>query len=421
MSKTILIGCIADDFTGASDAASFLVKGGLSTILFNGVPKQDLDVDCDAAVIALKTRSCARETAVADSLEAVDWLKAHGTRQFYSKYCSTFDSTPKGNIGPILDAVLEKLGQRCTVLCPALPVNKRTVKDGILYVNGVPLGESPMKNHPLNPMWDSDLAVLMKPQSKYPCIKVSAELMQQGKAAVQKYLEEHMRGQEHYYIIPDYYEDAHAELIAELFGDLTLLSGGSGILTALGIRALGRTEKQRMIPTATSGRGIVIAGSCSVATRGQIEEFRKNGGFLYKMDPLKLIDGTESAETIWAEVGEKDAFLIYSSDTPEEVDRVHAAVGEKASEYLEKTSARLAVLARHAGFNRIIIAGGETSGAVTQALGYNAYWIGESIAAGVPVMAPLEHPDVRLVLKSGNFGQPDFFLRALKMTSGEEL
>lgn len=421
MSKTILIGCIADDFTGASDAASFLVKGGLRTILFNGVPKQDLEVDCDAAVIALKTRSCRKELAVADSMAALDWLQAHGTRQYYSKYCSTFDSTPKGNIGPILDAALEKLGQKSTVLCPALPVNKRTVKDGILYVNGVPLAESPMRNHPLNPMWDSDLAVLMKPQSKYPCIKVSLELMQKGSKVVQDYLEEKMGGQEHYYIIPDYYEDAHAKLIADLFGDLKLLSGGSGILTDLGIRALGRTEKQRMIPTAASGRGIVIAGSCSVATRGQIEEFRKSGGFLYKIDPLKLIDGSESAETIWEKVSDKDSFLLYSSDSPEEVKRVQDAVGSKASEYLERTSAKLAVLARHAGFTRIIIAGGETSGAVTQALGYNAYWIGESIAAGVPVMAPLEQPDIRLVLKSGNFGQPDFFLRALKMTSGEEI
>lgn len=420
MTKKIRIGCIADDFTGASDAASFLAKAGMRTILFNGIPKIDLHENCDAVVIALKTRSAPADRAIADSVASVEWLKQQGTTQYYSKYCSTFDSTPKGNIGPILDALLENLQVKSSILCPALPINGRTVRNGILYVNGIPLADSPMKNHPLNPMWDSDIAVLMRPQSKYPCLKISMEEMQRGKESVLREIEKETTGISHFYLIPDYYEDAHAERIVDTFGASTILSGGSGILTALGRRAMGDSGVNSSLPSAVSGKAIILAGSCSEATRRQICEYQKKDHRSVKMNPLHLINGIDRAESYWKQAKDQDGVLIYSSDSPEEVRKVQKAVGRSASECLEKTTAKLALMGRNDGYTRFIVAGGETSGAVTQALGYDAYWIGDSVAPGVPIMMPLGHPEIRLLLKSGNFGQPDFFLRALEMTCQKE-
>lgn len=413
------VGVIADDFTGASDAASFLAKSGMQTILFNGVPKEDLKEECDAVVIALKTRSDLADRAVADSLAGVEWLKRQGTKQYYSKFCSTFDSTPKGNIGPIMDAMLENLHVRCSVLCPSLPVNGRTVRNGILYVDGVPLAESPMKDHPLNPMWASDIVELMKPQSKYPCFKVSVEMMEKGAEYVMKEIEAEAGSVEHFYMVPDYYEDSQANLIVNIYGGLRVLSGGSGMLAELGRRAIGNREVKKPIPSGVTGKAVILAGSCSETTRRQIREYKTKGRMMLKMDPLRLVNGYDHADDYWNRMKGHDEVLFYSSDSPEEVNKVHKVAGNKISEYLEGTTAQLALMARDDGYTRFIIAGGETSGAVTQALGYDAYWIGESVAPGVPVMMPLGHPEIRLILKSGNFGQPDFLLRALEMTKSE--
>lgn len=226
MSDKLLIGCVADDFTGASDAASFLAKSGMRTMLFNGVPKTEQSYEMDAAVIALKTRTEETGKAVEDSLEAVKWFQKQDACHIYSKYCSTFDSTPDGNIGPILDAILDECKEKSSIICPALPVNGRTVSQGKLYVNGVPLDESPMKNHPLTPMWESDLGKLMEPQSKYPCIKVTEEIMKGSKEEIEQYIAKESQGKEKFYLIPDYVKDEDAAKIAEVFGDMKVLSGG---------------------------------------------------------------------------------------------------------------------------------------------------------------------------------------------------
>ena len=256
-----LVGCIADDFTGASDAASFLQKAGLQTILLNGVPEQGLGMnEYDAIVIALKTRTEPAGEAVEHTMEAVKWLEQHGAAQYYLKYCSTFDSTKEGNIGPVLDAVLEYLEETYTVLCPSLPVNGRTVKDGHLYVNGVPLDESPMKDHPLTPMWDSRIKHLMEAQSKYKCIELNGEQLKEDN--IDAYLLKEKEGQKHFYVIPDYETEEDAKRIVSLFGNKKVLSGGSGIL-----QYLARGNK----------KGIVLAGSCSQATLTQIETYKKAG------------------------------------------------------------------------------------------------------------------------------------------------
>lgn len=411
------IGVIADDFTGASDAASFLVKGGLRTVLLNGVPADGDSVpDGEAVVIALKSRTQETQAAVRDSLAAAAWLKKQGARQLYVKYCSTFDSTPEGNIGPILDGLLETWAVPYTILCPSLPVNGRTVREGRLYVNGVPLDESPMKNHPLTPMWDSDLAVLMEAQSRYGCRKIFRDYAE-NTDALREQLQVCMEEAEHFYVIPDYETKEDAAAIVAAFGDLPILSGGSGLLEDLARRIRGGGGADGAADPHTVGAGLLLAGSCSEATRKQIAYIQKKGVPSLRMDPLRLLSGEQTAEELWQFIRDHDReVLVYSSDTPEAVRSAQAAGQEKIAALLEKTTADLAKVAVAHGYTRIIVAGGETSGAVTRALGFDSYIIGESVAPGVPVMIPGGNRNIRLVLKSGNFGQEEFFEKALEMT-----
>lgn len=431
--KRLVWGCIADDFTGASDAASFFVKGGLQTVLYSGVPAEARrDQDCEAVVIALKTRTQEKSAAVDETLRAARWLKNQGAGQLYIKYCSTFDSTPEGNIGPILDALLEEYDVPYTVLCPALPVNGRVVRGGRLYVNGVPLHESPMKDHPLTPMWDSDLAALMEPQSRYSCVKIAREQYAAEKERIWEMLEAYGETHDHFYVIPDYETDADAAAIVELFGSLPVLSGGSGILTELAGQCGGKqvgevhseeiqneeTQSNRTVTGQEKGSGILLAGSCSEMTRRQIACAMEHGVAAVKIQPLELLDGRQTLESLWEFIGRNPGtdVLLYSSDAPEQVREIQETGKEQVAALLEQTIAALAKRAVEAGYTRIIVAGGETSGAVTRALEFDSYIIGESVAPGVPVMIPRNRREIRLVLKSGNFGQEDFFLRALEMT-----
>lgn len=412
----IRIGCVADDFTGASDAASFLRRQGMKTILFNEIPKGSLEEECDAVVIALKSRTAPVKEAVEDSLNALTWMKENGARQLYVKYCSTFDSTKEGNIGPILDAALERFGVQYTLLCPSLPVNGRTVKDGCLYVNGVPLHETHMKNHPLTPMWDARIRVLMQEQSKYPCLEISAEELNAGKEVVAPKVEAFAKEHPHFYVVPDYYEDIHAEWIYECFGDLPLLSGGSGLLGAEALR-ISQSGEERVSEEEQAGKSLLLAGSCSRATLEQIALYQESGKPSYRIEPAAVLSGEVNAETIWQEMKGRDGVLYYSSDSAEKVKEAQVAGREQVAAALEGLMSDLARKAVKEGFTQIIVAGGETSGAVTKGLGYGSYIIGESIAPGVPVMIPMEDKKIRLVLKSGNFGQPEFFACAIEKTS----
>lgn len=415
-----VFGCIADDFTGASDAASFLVKGGMSVRLYNGIPERPEDGDsAQAIVIALKSRTQETAQAVDDSLRAARFLLNQGARQLYFKYCSTFDSTPKGNIGPVADALMDLMDVPCTILCPALPVNGRTVEHGHLMVNGVPLHESHMKNHPLTPMWDSSISRLMEPQSQWPCIPMEDPSSFSLEKAAEK------AGARRFYIIPDYKTTEDGRAIAAAFKSLPLLTGGSGLLEPLArlwSQELGGAAK---IPESlVSGKALLLAGSCSQATLGQIAWYEAQKKPSYKLDPKALLEGRQTVDDAWQFIQEhensSDAVLVYSSDTPEKVKEFQSLGAEKVASLLEDAAARLAVKAVKAGYTRIISAGGETSGAVTRALGFSSYLIGESVAPGVPIMVPAREPGVRLILKSGNFGQEDFFGRALSMTGGTD-
>ena len=411
----MVLGCIADDFTGASDAASFLVKGGMSVRLYNGIPNQHRppDEDTQAAVIALKSRTQETDQAVADSLRAAQFLLEQGAKQIYFKYCSTFDSTPKGNIGPAADALIRLLGVPYTLLCPALPVNGRTVEHGMLMVNGIPLAESHMKNHPLTPMWDSRIDQLMAPQSSYACININMDKPDTFSAlpATDK----------PYYLVPDYKTAKDGEKIAKAFSELALLTGGSGLLEPLARIWTQKLSRTGDIPgSETKGKGLILAGSCSKATLAQIAWYQKQERPSYKLDPKAMMEGNQTVEDAWRFIegyqDQADAVLIYSSDTPEKIREFQRYGTKTVSDLLENAVAKLAVRAVKSGYTRIISAGGETSGAITKALGFSSYRIGQSIAAGVPIMVPAENPDLRLVLKSGNFGQEDFFIQALNMT-----
>ncbi len=419
MDNTLKIGCVADDFTGASDAASFLLSQGLNTLLLNGIPEGDIP-PCNAVVIALKSRTQEVSSAVADSMAAFRWLMDQGAEHLFFKYCSTFDSTPEGNIGPVLDALLEATGAPFSILSPALPVNGRAVKDGILLVDGVPLAETHMRHHPLTPMWDSAIAKLMEPQGKYETLNLTHTLLDQGEAAIQQAIEAFSQGKDHFYVVPDYVTTQHGETVAAQFGHCKVLSGGSGILAPLAARyvaELGAADNGGLA-SGTQGKGLVLAGSCSKATLGQIADYQEKGGVSYRIDPVKLVNGDLTTQDVWAFIAKNadKEVLIYSSDTPENVTQMQKLGVEKVSECLEGTTAQLAQMAVDAGYSRIIVAGGETSSAVVKKLGFHSFQLGESVAPGVPILAPLSSPDLRVVLKSGNFGQVDFFQRALDMT-----
>ncbi|MBQ6450527.1 MAG: four-carbon acid sugar kinase family protein [Solobacterium sp.] len=403
MKNRIEIGVIADDFTGASDAASFLRAGGLSVILYSGIPEQDAVTDAQAVVIALKTRSVPTGDAVRESLEAARRLKQMGVQQFYFKYCSTFDSTPAGNIGPVCDALMEFLRVPYTVLCPSLPVNGRTVKDGHLYVDGIPLHESHMRHHPLNPMWDDRIKELMRTQSRYPVC------LPQDDPDLNKRM----------YLVPDYVTDEDGAKIAETYGSLPLLTGGSGLLKHLA-KLYSRNENAYEYTYEKPGKAIVLAGSCSIMTRRQIAEYIQSGHRAVQIKADELLAGRQNMTSLCRIMDEaEDDILFYTSDSPENIAKYDIPAGTDLSALFEGTLAKLAVYALKSGRTRIITAGGETSGAVTEALGFQSFYIDDSIAPGVPVMVPCENTSVRLVLKSGNFGREDFFLKALQMT-GEE-
>lgn len=411
----IQIGCVADDFTGASDWASFFAEKGVRVLLYNGVPDGWMDpIESDVVVIALKTRTMPVEEALNEAGRALRWLEEHETKRFYIKYCSTFDSTRHGNIGPITDLAMDMLGEKMSILCPALPVNGRTVKDGCLYVDGVELQKSPMKDHPLTPMWDCRISELMKEQSRNDVISLTADLYRDPTAAWE-WIRTHMQGESKVYFVPDFYEQGHGEKIAGLFDQCRLLTGGSGLCTYLADRI---QPSASVSFTGISERAVIIAGSCSQATLKQIDCYLASGKRAVKMEPFKLLDGTETVESIWELISdcEDEEILIYSSEEPSCVAKNQKMGKKKIAALIESIQAELAKRFVAFGRKRIIVAGGETSGAITKKLGYRSYFIGKSIAPGVPVMIPVFDEQVRLVLKSGNFGQEDFFLRALEVT-----
>lgn len=423
--KRLLLGCIADDFTGAGDAASFLQDGGLKTLLIIWPHVEHVfPGSYDAVVVALKSRSIPPEDAVRESLAALDWLKAQGAQKLYFKYCSTFDSTPHGNIGPVCDAILECYGITCTILCPSLLSNGRSVRGGMLFVNGILLAESHMNRHPLNPMWSSSIKTLMQTQSKYPCFEICADEYSDVEALARN-IKAISADNQHFYLIPEYYEPAHAEAILTLFGELPFLTGGSGLLGSFARHAsgLGASPSGRQISRCSAVSGnigrLMFAGSCSDMTRRQVRRWIECGGQAVMVSADDALAGARrSAELadIFLSAPDRDV-LYYSSGSD---GSAHSDTSNKVvSSAMENCLASIActVLSK-VPVTRLISAGGETSGAITTALRLGSFAIGSSIAPGVPVLIPNDKPELQLVLKSGNFGDELFFIDVLKGDTG---
>jgi len=417
------LGCIADDLTGASDLALMLAREGLRTIQTIGVPHEDLDLSAaDAVVVALKSRTIPPQQAIDQSLAAAAALRKAGASHLFFKYCSTFDSTDEGNIGPVTEALLAFTGSDFTLACPAFPANGRTIYKGHLFVNGVPLHESSMKDHPLTPMRDSNLVRVLQRQTELSVGLVPYEDVEAGPDALRSaFARERAAG--HRVVIVDAVSDTHLRSIGMAAADFPLITGGSGV--AMGLPAAYRQgDASAAAPRgagfdAPDGRPIILAGSCSSATQGQVKVAIDAGIPALRLDPMQLASKDVTAQTAldWlASQQTNGPVLIYSTSTPDDVQAVQGKLGRmNAGEIVEKTLADIARALPALGFTRIIVAGGETSGAVVNALDVQALTIGPEIDPGVPWTRSLGGVDLALALKSGNFGAPDFFLKAWTM------
>ena len=419
----MLLGCIADDFTGATDLASMLVQSGMRTVQAIGVPTADsIADDADAVVVALKSRTIPAQAAVAQSLAALEWLRTHGARQIYFKYCSTFDSTAEGNIGPVADALLDALGATFTIACPAFPANGRTIYLGNLFVGGVPLAESPMRDHPLTPMRDSNLVRLLASQTSRRVGLVAWPVVQHGPNAIRTEFAR-LQGEGVSHAVVDAIDDDDLLDIGAACADLPLVTAGSGLALGLpqNFRDAGRLpvrDDAAPLPD-VDGSAAVLSGSCSAMTRLQVASFARTHAAI-ALDPL----GAPSASGVAAnaiaavepELRAGRPFLVHSTADPSQVARVQARLGrDQAASRIEDAFGRIARELVARGVRKLVVAGGETSGAVVQALRVQALTIGPPIDPGVPWTTAIGTPKLALALKSGNFGGEDFFAKALAM------
>ena len=425
-----LLGCIADDFTGATDLANMLVRGGMRTVQTIGIPQDGETIAADAIVVALKSRTIPAADAVAQSLAALDWLRAQGCRQFVFKYCSTFDSTDAGNIGPVTDALLDVLcaddkASAFTIACPAFPENGRTIFRGHLFVGDALLSESGMENHPLTPMRDANLVRVLQRQTQSQVGLVRYDAVAKGAAAVRESFDA-LRKQGARMAIADAVSDADLYVLGEACADLKLITGGSGIALGLpaNFRRAGLLQPQddaAQLP-AVEGLSAVLAGSASKATNAQVAAWRETRP-AFRIDPLAAARGEAVVEQALAfaqtYLDKGEPMLIYATATPDEVKAVQRELGvDKAGHLVEATLASIARGLYERGVRKFVVAGGETSGAVVQALDVHSLRIGAQIDPGVPATATTGSQPLALALKSGNFGATDFFEKALRHLNG---
>ncbi len=416
--KPILLGCIADDFTGATDLANNLVRAGMRVVQTIGVPAEPLDMDANAVVVALKSRTIPAEEAVAQSLQALHWLQAQGAQQIYFKYCSTFDSTAEGNIGPVTDALMQALGTDFTIATPAFPDNQRTVFKGYLFAGDGLLNEGGMQNHPLTPMTDPNLVRVLQAQTARKVGLVDYRVIAQGCEAIRARFAA-LRDEGVCMAIVDALCNQDLVTLGAALKGMPLVTAGSGVAIGLpanfGIQA---DSTAAALPPA-AGWQAVVAGSCSVATNRQVAEFRALGRPALAIDPLRLAAGDNvCAEALaWARAHlEGGPVLVYSTSEPDAVRAIQAQLGvEKAGAMVEQTIAAIARGLVEMGVRQLVVAGGETSGACVQALGIAQMRIGAQIDPGVPwcfATSEVAPEGLHITLKSGNFGTPDFFTKA---------
>ena len=420
--KPILLGCIADDFTGATDLANNLVRAGMRVVQTIGVPAEPLNADVDAVVVALKSRTIAPAEAVAQSLDALQWLQAQGARQIYFKYCSTFDSTPQGNIGPVTEALMDALGTDFTVATPAFPDNGRTVFKGYLFAGEVLLSESGMQNHPLTPMTDANLVRVLQAQCQRKVGLIDYRVLAQGEAAIRSRIDQ-LRSDGVGLAVVDALSNDDLLRLGPALKGLPLVTAGSGVAIGLPPNfGIAPSSQASALPPA-SGLRAVVSGSCSLATNRQVLDFIRAGRPALAVDPLRIAAGVDvAAEALaWAEpLLAYGPVLVYSTADANAVKSVQGRLGvDEAGAMVERTIAAIARGLVERGVRQLIVAGGETSGACVQALQITQMQIGPQIDPGVPWCHA--HTDaargegLHLTLKSGNFGADDFFSKAYTM------
>ncbi|MDM0018867.1 3-oxo-tetronate kinase [Variovorax saccharolyticus] len=415
----LLLGCIADDFTGATDLANNLVRAGMRVVQTIGVPDGPLDAEVDAVVVALKSRTVPAADAVAQSLAALHWLQAQGARQIYFKYCSTFDSTPAGNIGPVTEALMDALQCDFTIATPAFPDNKRTVFKGYLFAGDVLLSESGMQNHPLTPMTDANLVRVLQAQSRRKVGLIDHVAVAQGAAAIRARIAQ-LRGEGVGIAIVDAVSNDDLLRLGPALAGMPLVTAGSGV--AIGLPAnfgIAPSQAASALPAA-GGLRAVVSGSCSLATNRQVANFIAAGRPALALDPLQLAAGADvvGQALAWAEPLLGDGpVLVYSTADPSTVKSVQGRLGvEEAGAMVERAIAAIARGLVERGVRQLVVAGGETSGACVQALGIAQLQIGGQIDPGVPwchaASAAAGGSGLHIALKSGNFGSDDFFTKA---------
>jgi 3-dehydrotetronate 4-kinase len=420
-----LLGCIADDFTGATDLANNLVRTGMRVVQLIGVPS-DADAaaltasmtDCDAIVVALKSRTIDPAYAVEQSLAACDWLLARGVEQIYFKYCSTFDSTARGNIGPVIDALLKRLDVPFTVATPAFPDNHRSVFMGHLFVGEQLLSDSGMKNHPLTPMTDSNLVRVLQAQSSSRVGLISSPIVRNGRTQIVNAMTRLQNDGVAVAIVDAITNDDLVHIGGAMKG-LRLVTAGSGLAIGLPQNwGIAPNNRSAALPPA-SGRSAIVSGSCSVATNAQVADFLARGGSALAIDAMRVAAGQPVVNEAldWALAQPETPILIYSTADSSSVRAVQFQLGvDQAGQLIEKTLAEIASSLVKTGVGRLVVAGGETSGACVASLGIKLMQIGPQIDPGVPwCFAQSEHGGVHIALKSGNFGTTDFFTKAFAM------
>lgn len=408
------LGCIGDDFTGSSDLANTLAREGMRVTQFTGVPDRPAKGDVDAGVVALKSRTIPAKDAVRLTLDALAWLQDQGCTQFFFKYCSTFDSTPDGNIGPVIDALMDQLEADACIVCPAFPATGRSVYQGHLFVNDTLLSESGMEAHPLTPMTDPDIRRWLARQTRRAIGHVPAATVFRGAQAIRAAIDTETaagRG----VIVVDAIRDDDLRAIGGAARGLALVTGGSGV--ALGLPAILLSGGTRHPPqegwTGAPGPGAIIAGSTSRITRAQVAHYDS------RSPALEITADAVMTEKITPDIAARFALeadrpaLLFSSTDPDTLRAAQEQYGrETIANRLETFFAETARSLIENGVTRLVVAGGETSGAVVEGLGLGALQIGPEIAPGVPAMRA-EGRTLVLALKSGNFGEEDFFSVAL--------
>jgi 3-dehydrotetronate 4-kinase len=416
----MLLGCIADDFTGASDLANTLAKGGMAATQFVGIPAKPAPTSCEAGIISLKSRTIPAVDAVKQSLAALDWLLAQGCRQILFKYCSTFDSTPEGNIGPVAEALLDRLGGSA-VVCPVFPATGRTLFQGHLFVNNQLLSETGMRQHPLTPMTDPDIRRWLRLQTSGDVGLVPYAAVRRGAAAIRAALDAEAAAGKRL-IVTDAVADDDLSAIGEAIAADRLVTGGSGIAIGLpaNFRRVGMLSAAGSTFAGQRGKAAALSGSCSAQSLAQVAEFAKDHPVL-ALRPDEVMDGRMTADTAFHWIMEHiDVFpMVFSSETPDQVKLAQARHGRDAvAQAIERLMGELATRLVDAGVQRLVVGGGETSGAVVTALGVEAFAVGPEIDPGVPALA-VEGRNLVLALKSGNFGALDFYTKAAKVLAGD--